>query len=357
MKKVTWPLSILLALLATVAALLAACGAAEPAAMPAPTPTPVVVERIVEVTPTLDSNATRFVQSGYGLIEIPVAPKRIAAMNDSKVGAPLLSMGIKPAGMVTRNGEMQYVDRYDMSGVKPLGHIWEPDLEALVELQPDLIIGHCDDTPEEQWRRLMEIAPTVTYCGGDFPDTAALSAWLAGLVNAEDAYIERQLAYEQRIEEFKEALGEDKIADLSVSVVQYWSADQIGVMEEGAFAFGEVLQDIGIQRPKGQQRLSNSETSYEHCCEGISLERMREIDADVIIEMDVNNEAVRENPLYDTLKAVQAGQVYHIGIGSERYPGNFWALSYDELNAFMDVLWDILVVHGVDETVFDESAE
>lgn len=74
---------------------------------------------------------------------VPADPKRVVVLTNEGTEA-LLELGIKPVGAVKSwTGDPWYKHiQADMKGVKQVGLEGEPNIEAIAELKPDLIIGN-----------------------------------------------------------------------------------------------------------------------------------------------------------------------------------------------------------------------
>jgi iron complex transport system substrate-binding protein len=118
--------------------------------------------------------------------------------------------------------------------------------------------------------------------------------------------------YWQRVEDLKQALG-DRRHTLNVSVAGDTAAYQIWVNGEQHFS-GEVLRDVGLQRPPAQR----GDFFY---IDGISEEKLSIIDGDVLFFIawgtSEDLEAIgklKQNSLWQQLNVVQRNQVYFVGI-------------------------------------------
>src|SRR5690606_9176387 len=92
---------------------------------------------------------------------IPENPQRIVGLMEADVDA-LLALGITPVGSTNGRGQMtppRYLDEY-LDGVTSVGQFYSPNLEILLQLEPDLILfgGFTDEAVLAQ---LNAIAPTV----------------------------------------------------------------------------------------------------------------------------------------------------------------------------------------------------
>jgi iron complex transport system substrate-binding protein len=123
--------------------------------------------------------------------------------------------------------------------------------------------------------------------------------------------------------------------NLQVSIVRSF-ADHIRIYQKGSF-IGTVLEDAGLARPESQ-RLTD-ETWVK-----ATKEQIQDLDGDVIFVMhptpDKGSQVkdLMQDPLWASLKAVQAGAVHEV-------PDDTWALGIGVLaaNEVIDDLFEILV--------------
>jgi ferric hydroxamate transport system substrate-binding protein len=110
------------------------------------------------------TNQPRVITHAMGETEITSTPTRIVALS-WQAGADLLTLGILPVGLANADtfNETVNLDQVVLpSGVVDVGTPWEPNLETIAQLQPDLIIGSMHDN-ELIFDDLNEIAPTLLF--------------------------------------------------------------------------------------------------------------------------------------------------------------------------------------------------
>jgi ABC-type Fe3+-hydroxamate transport system substrate-binding protein len=157
----------------------------------------------------------------------------------------------------------------------------------------------------------------------------------AFIFNLEDVVQQAQANYEARLDEVRQALA-PTLDQLTVAVVSNYQLEEgtINVYGERLILISTVLRDLGVRGPEAEQGEQRR----------ISLELLPTVDADVIIiSQFVGDPSYTSEPLYETLKAVQAGQVYEVD-------GEAWGeKSYAGLNRVLDGLEEFLV--GADSTI------
>ncbi len=294
------------------------------------------------------SRKTRPFEHAAGVTDVPVSPRRIVTITDQNALLPLLELGIKPtasAGSLETDGKGTFrrTEGFDTSGIEFVGDFMEPNLEAIANLEPDLIVGY--EFQKEIYDSLSEIAPTVLIQIFDRGLDEALLDF-ADLVGREDRAEELRADYVRRVDALLDGLG-DRRDGLSVSVItagdppgQFYRAD-VGQ------ALGTVMGDLNPERPAPQQ----GEGDFEP----FSMETLPEHDADVVLVIDYSEEKQAPNlealvgaPLYKSLAAHEAGQA-HVIDGTETV-GAAWA----RMGAFLDDLERILLDTDLDTGVVRE---
>lgn len=101
-------------------------------------------------------------------LQIPVRPERIVATHDINAGAQVLALGGPLIGCATRGAgfDEALTTYFDMAGVAEVGEYYQPNIEAIAALQPDLIVhegfdGQLYFEGDDTLDRLRTIAPVV----------------------------------------------------------------------------------------------------------------------------------------------------------------------------------------------------
>ncbi|MFP4322944.1 MAG: ABC transporter substrate-binding protein [Anaerolineales bacterium] len=245
---------------------------------------------------------------------IPDEPLRILTLEPYSFEA-LYTLGVPQAGTMTLAKEFftqnfpEYTD--DVDGIAEVG--FPPNLELILALEPDLILGTNLPFLADLYDELSAIAPTLlaeVTLSGQWQDAQRFFAAVVGQPDAMQAQFD---AYDDRLAAFADALEADP-ASLAVSVVRVRGD---GIAISGADLFPTtVLQDAGLSRPAGQ---------LEQDGLAISLEELQAADGDVIFiwmqegipaTMDDARAILEElvnDPLWAALNAVQNDQVYIVG--------------------------------------------
>jgi iron complex transport system substrate-binding protein len=234
----------------------------------------------------------------FGDVTTPASPERVVTLAESALDVAL-AVGITPVGTTaSRGGDSApaYLGE-DAADIPIVATVNEPNLEAIVEVEPDLILAGSQLT-QEQYDALSAIAPTVA------PEAAAPGEW------------------ETPLHVYGEALGADDELDEALDEV----ADRTSALAEagsveGSFAVvrwmanGPVLMNAGnmpsalLQAAGGTPMPAATELSGPHS-DPLSLENLDQVDADRLFvaafgaDGKAALEAAQSQPAFTRLKAV-----------------------------------------------------
>lgn len=251
---------------------------------------------------------TRLVEHAMGTTPVPLKPERVVVLDTGELDSAL-SLGVTPVGAVAvseRDPFPSYLlDRTE--GIRTVGTIAQPSLEAIAALRPDLILSS-KLRHERIYDQLSQIAPTVfsESVGVVWKENLRLNALALGRC----AEAEEQLAgYEQRLAAFRAAMGE-RLGRTTVSVIRSLP-NQVRIQMHASF-IGTVLKDAGLPRPPAQDKNVFMEEA--------TLERIPDLDADVMFvtkfgDDDARLDQLKASPAWAALGVVQRDRVFEVPDG------------------------------------------
>lgn len=254
-----------------------------------------------------DSSAKITVTDAKGEVEIPANPQRIVDLSGNSDMLHILGYDV----VGTANS-----DAYDytklptylegiLSDAKILGYSMQDtmDVEGILALNPDLII--ISSVQEKMYDQLKEIAPTVMV-------QLAQTNWredletFASIFKKEDVATTWLATYDEEAkkvgEQVKEKYGKDTTyLPLLASGGQLYVFDAAGI---GSVMF----DDMGLAKPVNLPEQDNISLPV------ISYEGLAEIDADymVVIGTDDDMKSLKENSIYQNMRAVKDGNVIEL---------------------------------------------
>jgi iron complex transport system substrate-binding protein len=268
-----------------------------PTDVPTAEPTPRVIEHIAGET-TLEGT-----------------PGRIFAIGEEWLLADLLALGIKPIGATVNVPEaVPGLSAEDLDGIQ-LYSSQTMDLETLTALEPDLIIIYHWYVEAIGYDLLSQIAPTIVLDGTD-PYDAYIK--LAEIFEQGDTARAEVTDFEARL-----AAAHDALPGGPLSVATIYPGAALAGWVDGPTAVPQMLLDLGYTLQPGPDYAPDASNGRAW----LSLEALPDFNADtlILIQTDaVEGEPeslaeVQANPLYQTLPAVQTGNVHFVDrLG---YPG------------------------------------
>ncbi|WP_193197125.1 ABC transporter substrate-binding protein [Nostoc sp. MG11] len=248
----------------------------------------------------------RIVKHTMGESCVPINPQRVVTLSLSTLGN-VLALGVQPIGTtneVHHKGKLTSV-KDQTERIKLIG-LSQPNLEAILLLKPDLIIGV--DWFKPIYPLLSKIAPTVL---GElyYPTWEKHLSFVAEALGKQETEKALWDRYYQRIEQLKLALG-TRYQNKKISFI-YVGSGQISIDTRNSFA-GSIISDALLQRAASQ----NIDAPYGSV--KISLEELEKADGDILFVTTFSsggNEFLKEKqqePLWKNLKAVKENHVYYV---------------------------------------------
>lgn len=261
----------------------------------------------------------RLVAHAMGETCVPDTVARVIALETGELDSTV-ALGLPPVGagswLAAEDPWPEYLEDALMDTTY-IGLGDQPNLEAIVALEPDLILGS-RLRHEALYGQLSQIAPTV------FSKTVGV-VWKENLLLHGEALGKLERAqtllaeYAARAAAFQEALS-DTLPE--VSIVRFLPGE-IRVYQKATFS-GTVLEDAGLPRPPSGE--------VDDFAASITEESVPEIGGDIIFttvygpRSETDYALVTEGPLWTNLEAVQAGRVYEV-------PEDYWMLGVGILAA------------------------
>lgn len=260
-----------------------------------------------DLSPNAQSSTDcRTIEHVLGEVCVPAEAQRLISLDHSTF-ANALALGVQPVGTSISDRPIipEYLGNY-ANQVEFLGSSSGPNLEKVVQLTPDLIVG-VKQVGEPIFQQLSQIAPTALGNWRGYPSWREHFEFVANVLGKEDEAAKVWEKYDQKVKGVQAAL-ENQSQDMEVSVIYAWAGAGIIIDAENSFA-GSILADVGFRRPESHAAVDGGTIR-------ISEERIPEIDSDILFVsvFDSDSEKVlaewQQKPLWNQLKAVQNDQVY-----------------------------------------------
>lgn len=274
---------------------------------------------------------TQRVQHLGGQTDVALHPLRIVSLHNVFSEA-LTALDIVPLGAVERPEGAVIQLKSALADTHSVGNPGNPDYEAILALQPDLILS-AGEAYGQNYDLLQAIAPTIVLHEPD----ADWRPWFNGLAAIFDRSAKAQAviaSYDQKADKIRQQLQQSH-ADETVLLLRVRQKD-IRVYGTGRRA-GPVLYNDLQMTP---HRLVPIDQNYQP----ISSELIAQMDADRIFLMVEDEEKlgnVEKSTLWQSLPAVKAGRVYRVNIQP-------WNQSSGPLSAGI-ILDDVAAAFGLHE--------
>ncbi|MGI0484059.1 ABC transporter substrate-binding protein [Pantanalinema rosaneae CENA516] len=277
------------------------------------------------VTPASSADC-RLVEHAAGTTCVPLSIQRLVTL-DSMSFEYALSLGLQPIAAPLSQQIPAYL-RDRVVGVENIGDGGVPNLERVLALKPDLIIGL--DFNQNIYAQASQIAPTLLL---QFDHSGLWKEFLHRFSLALDRKaIGQQVMehYNRRLQTLQRTLKAAVASDQrlpfppQVSVVRIYP-DTINLYFRESFC-GTILEDAGLARPEAQ-RLSGAEAKRQFGNEiqaSISMEQVDQADGDVMFvwtseDTAAANASAQEKlaklqsaPLWQQLNAIKRDRIYFV---------------------------------------------
>ncbi|NEB40681.1 iron-siderophore ABC transporter substrate-binding protein [Streptomyces sp. SID14515] len=258
------------------------------------------------------SGSTRTVKTAMGDVKVKEAPERVVVLDTAELDSAL-TLGVKPVGAThadVTSGFLNYLPKDQLSGIKDVGQMMTPNLEAIAALKPDLIltskIRHGD-----KYAELSKIAPTVMTENTGYPWKENFQLHAEALGKQTEAKMVAD-DYANHVADVTKALGgKDKVAATEVNMVRFVEGADIRIYGKKNY-IATILADVGLGRPAITDKAKDG-FSYD-----VSPEKIDLADADVVFHSTYGDPKKSKETettgsgLWKNMDAVKNGKVFAV---------------------------------------------
>jgi iron complex transport system substrate-binding protein len=261
---------------------------------------------------TDNSDGTRTVEWADGSAVVPASPERIVTVIGDIDLESLIALGMPPIASGTQDGTVEGGFAPHLADVtadvQPLAWSDGVPYESIAALSPDIIFSY------GEFDQLSPIAPAVpsgSWIGTEWREDFR---YIAEVVGQGDQADEVLAELQTRIDEVSAAIADTTEGLTVVSAQVAFDHSQVYLEPADSFA-SAVLTDLGLELDPLVEGTSGDLIP-------LSFERLDEIQADIIFWQVRQGEGgapdeegvalVTESPLWETLPAVQADQVFFV---------------------------------------------
>lgn len=318
------------------ALLLAGCAASAPAASATSASSAPAAPQTAETAaePVPEGTTLTFTDDLGREVTVPVQPQRVAVLLGSYADVWCLAGGRDTLAAAADDAWTDFdLDLGDE--VANLGSLMEPNLEALIAAEPDLVIASSNTTSNVELLPALEElgVPTVYFDVNSFDDYLRMLDACTRITGHEENYQTYGLDVQARVDAAK---ARNDGSAPTVLLLRSASTS-CKVKNSQGTVLGEILADLGAVN------IADSDTSL---LEDLSLERILADDPDYIFVVFQGSDqaaaqktleaALTANPAWDTLTAVQEGRFYLME--KELFhlkPNARWGEAYEKVAALL----------------------
>jgi ferric hydroxamate transport system substrate-binding protein len=273
-----------------------------------------------------DDNDVRVIKHAMGETEITGTPGRVVVLYSIYAG-DVRALGVQPVGIVDRdwiNGWLTPIGYPLSEDVVNIGIPNEPNMETILQLEPDLIIGLGGKWGEkhiEMYDEFSEIAPTLLFNPDPRPELDELEVAkqnfmaIADALNRHDegiAWLENMEArYDEASKKIEQAGYKGAKVILTTAYLQN-DVPEMFIFTEDAFAT-LLLNKMGLVN-KVPDPADTTDTWYRTGMEGLAT--VDGPDVHLIVSYNAgqyDTNPLEKSPLWDNLEFVKNGRVHDIG--------------------------------------------
>ncbi|MFP3391736.1 helix-turn-helix domain-containing protein [Brevibacillus sp. SIMBA_040] len=264
----------------------------------------------VTVNQTEASPKTKMVTTVKGEVEVPVNPQRVVVLY---LLGDVLALNVKPVGV--SDVEKGAVFENQLDGVASLGNWFEPNPEAILALNPDLIIV----PSEETYQSLHNVAPTVyvPYESMSVEERLKKIGEVLGKEGESQALLENFYA---KVEESKKKLKEAGIMDKTVSIME-GGKGSMGVVNSKQYGRGSqvIYEYLGMRAPAIiQEEVATFSTNT--AMHNVSFEVLPVYAGDYVFRSSYEGMVdLSQNSVWNSIPAVKEGRLIEISFGLSYY--------------------------------------
>ncbi|MBP1991458.1 AraC family transcriptional regulator [Paenibacillus eucommiae] len=252
---------------------------------------------------------TKTISTVKGDVEVPVNPQRVVVLY---LVGDVLALGVKPIGSSSAYEGAAF--EKEMDGTSDLGTWFEPSPEAVLALDPDVIIV----PSEETYQMLKQIAPTVyiPYEKMSVDERLKQIGEVIGKEGESQVLLDNFYA---KVEQAKKKLKEAGILDKTVTIME-GGKGSMGVVASKNYGRGSqvIYEYLGMKAPKIiNEEVQTSDSGNGH---DVSFELLADYAGDYVFRSSYEGMVdLSDNAIWNSIPAVKEGRLIEIGFGLSYY--------------------------------------
>jgi iron complex transport system substrate-binding protein len=253
---------------------------------------------------------TRIISTVKGDVEVPTNPQRVVVLY---LLGDVLALGVKPIGVSDVSEGAAFED--ELKDVQKLGTWFEASPEAVLALNPDLIIVPSAETYEV----LHQIAPTVLV-PYEKMSTEERVSFIGQVVGKDDQAKALFTDFNKKVADSKQKLQEAGILDHTISIMEGGGDRSMAVVASKQFGRGSqiIYEYLGMKAPNIIQEKIETATGADG--ESVSFEVLSKYSGDYIFRSSYDGMAdLSQDPIWNNIPAVKEGRLMPLDFGLSYY--------------------------------------
>ncbi|WP_336636437.1 AraC family transcriptional regulator [Lysinibacillus fusiformis] len=259
------------------------------------------------VAQTATKSQTKVVSTLKGDVEIPVNPERVVVMYYT---GDVLAFGVTPVGSSKIQDGAAFEEA--LKTVESLGEWFEPNVEAVIQLKPDVIIIPKN---EELYGQMKKIAPTIVIDDATTSLDQRLEK-IGEVLGKEKEAKDLLTNFYTKVEDSKEQLKAAGVLDKTVSIME-GGKGKMSVVTSYTFGRGSqaLYEYLGMRAPEIiQQKIDDKNNTQEAI--DVSLEVLTEYAGDYVFRSSYEGMVdLTDHPVWSAIPAVKEGRLVEIDFG------------------------------------------
>lgn len=290
--------------------LVTACSSGSNGAESSATITPPKETSEPSTTPDVELEpATRVISTTKGDIEVPSNPQRVVVLY---MLGDVLAFDVKPVGVSGVYSGAAFEEA--LADVPQLGEWFTPSQEAVLSLDPDLIIV----PSEETYEMLKDIAPTVLLSYFDDPLEERIQQ-VGNVLGKEHIVNEVLSQFYDKVEVSKQKLTDAGLLDKTVTIVEGGKGSMTAVASKDYGRGSQIIYEyLGMKAPEKLQAEIDKATEASGI--ELSFEVLPEYIGDFVFRSSYEGMAdLSESVVWNSIPAVKEGRLIEISFGLSYY--------------------------------------
>lgn len=264
-------------------------------------------ENQASTTQTASESQTKVVSTIKGDVEIPVNPERVVVMYYT---GDVLAFGVTPVGSSKIQEGAAFEE--ELKTVESLGEWFEPNVEAVIQLKPDVIIIPRN---EELYGQMKKIAPTIVIDDATTSLDQRLTK-IGEVLGKEKEAKDLLTDFYAKVEDSKEKLKTAGVLNKTVSIME-GGKGKMSVVTSYTFGRGSqaLYEYLGMKAPDIiQQKMGDKDNTQEAM--DVSLEVLTEYAGDYVFRSSYEGMVdLTDHPVWSSIPAIKEGRLIEIDFG------------------------------------------